>query len=254
MGRLLRTLGISGVPAAGYFGAGWPLGTMLLLYWLETVLVTLVVAALIVRHRRTTRKAGHWDVEPIMTTSSRTRTGTTTFLASFLGVMVPFTAGHGVFVAIFTFLVFPERLGAEAGVSLRALALGIAGIALFLGAGFLLDLRALAQRPFRWVERLAERAQGRMLVTHLSIIFGFGAMAAFETPLAFFAVFVGLKSLIDLGGMLPDREPRRKPPRRLESLDRRLRVKDGKTFSQLYREKIDEELSQREANEQMQAP
>lgn len=93
-----------------------------------------------------------------------------------------------------------------------------------------------------------------MLVTHLSIIFGFGAMAAFETPLAFFAVFVGLKSLIDLGGMLPDREPRRKPPRRLESLDRRLPVKDGKTFSQQYREKIDEELSQREANEQVLTP
>lgn len=253
MGRLLRTLGISGVPATGYFGAGWPLGTILLLYWLETVLVTLVVAALIVRHRRTTRKAGHWNVEPIMTTTS-SRRSKTTFLGAFLGVMLPFTAAHGVFVAIFAFLFFPERLGSDASVSFRALALGMGGIALFLGAGFLLDLLGVAQRPFRWVERLAERAQGRMLVTHFSILFGGGALAIFGAPLAFFAVFVGLKSLFDLGGLLPDREPRRKPPRPLGSLDRRLPVKDGKTFSQHYREKIDEELSQREANEQVLMP
>lgn len=39
---MLRALGVSGVPAAGYFGAGWSLGTLLLLYWLETILVTLL--------------------------------------------------------------------------------------------------------------------------------------------------------------------------------------------------------------------
>ncbi|HUF77375.1 MAG TPA: DUF6498-containing protein [Thermoanaerobaculia bacterium] len=61
MGRVLRALGIGGVPAAGYFGAGWSLGTLLLLYWLETILVTLVVAVLILRHRHATRTAGHFS-------------------------------------------------------------------------------------------------------------------------------------------------------------------------------------------------
>jgi hypothetical protein len=46
-----------------------------------------------------------------------------------------------------------------------------------------------------------------MIVTHLTIIFGAGAMAALDAPLGFLVVFVGLKSLLDLGGMLPDRDP-----------------------------------------------
>lgn len=119
MGRLLRTLGISGVPVTGYFGAGWPLGTLLLLYWLETILITLVVAALILLHRRSTRKAGHWNHDYTITFERQgketTRTGKTTFLRYFLGIMIPFTAVHGIFVLLLALFVFPEHLGAEAG-------------------------------------------------------------------------------------------------------------------------------------------
>lgn len=254
-GRVLRALGIGGVPATGYFGAGWSIGTMLLLYWLETVLVTAVVAVLILLHRHRTRKAGHWNATSRVTTSrngrTTTRSGKTTFLASFLGVMVPFTAGHGVFVAVFAFQVFPQEIGPAARVSPDALARGMIGITLFLLASLLLDLLGIGQRPFRWVERLAQRAQGRMLVTHLTILFGAAAMAVFDAPLAFLAVFVGLKALLDLGGMLPDRDPKPKVPRAVSSLGRWFPKKEGKSFGDLYREATEAERSESEANEEV---
>ena len=193
-GRVVRALGLGGVPATGYFGAGWSLGTLLLLYWLETILVTLVVAILILRHRSATRKAGHWNTAYSVTTSrggrTSTRSGKTTFLKGFLGVMVPFTAAHGIFVAVFVFLVFPQELGPAAHVSPGALAGGLVAIAAFLLAGLVFDLWGIADRPFSWVERMTHRAQGRMVVTHLTIIFGAGAMALLEAPLGFLVVFV----------------------------------------------------------------
>lgn len=213
--RVTRALGISGVPVAGYFGAGWSLGTLLLLYWLETILVTLMVAVLVLRHRQVTRKAGHWNVPNTVTTTrggrSTTRSGNTTFLASFLGTMVPFTAVHGVFIGIFAWVVFPQELGPGARVSADALTYGLGGIAIVLLVGLLLDLPGLGDRPFSWVERIAQRAQGRMLVTHITILFGAFALFVFEAPLGFFAVFVGLKALLDLGDMLPARRSEPEP-------------------------------------------
>jgi hypothetical protein len=258
MGRVLRALGIGGVPAAGYFGAGWSLGTLLLLYWLETILVTLVVAVLILRHRHATRTAGHWNAGYTVTTTrwgrTRTRTANTSFLKTFLGVMVPFTAGHGVFVLVFAFLVFPDELGPGARVSLDALADGMAGIGIFLLASLLLDLRGIGQRPFRWVDRLAQRAQGRMLVTHLTIIFGAAAMAVFEAPLALLAVFVVLKALLDLGGLLPDREPKPKAARPAEAVGRRPPKKEKGSFSDHYQEGLEAARARSEANEQVLPP
>lgn len=253
--RVARAVGIGGVPVAGYFGAGWSLGTLLLLYWLETVLVTVTVSLLILRHRHATRKAGHWNVPYTVTTTrggrSTTRSGNTTFLASFLGTMVPFTAGHGLFIGVFVWLVFPQELGPGARVSLGALANGMSGIAVFLLASLLLDLPGLGDRPFGWVERLAQRAQGRMLVTHLTIIFGAFAMFVFEAPLGFFAVFVGLKALLDLAGMLPDRKPRPKSSRGVEAPSRRPPKKRGRSFGDHYRQEVEAQRTCGEANEEV---
>lgn len=261
-GRALRALGVSGVPATGYFGAGWSIGTLLLLYWIETILMTAVVSALIVLHRGRTRKAGHWNAQYSVTTTRKgkttTRTADTTFLKGFLAVMVPFTAAHGIFVLMFAFLAFPQEIGPEARVSFDALAGGLIAIAAFLLVGLLFDLPGLGERPFHWVESQATRAQGRMIVTHLTIIFGAGAMAIFDAPLAFLAVFVGLKSLVDLGGLLPDRSARPKAkadpqavPRAAKALGRRLPKKEGKGFDEGYREALEAERRKAEANEEV---
>lgn len=252
-GRAVRALGVGGVPATGYFGAGWSIGTLLVLYWLETILVTLVVAALVLRHRRATRTAGHWGAQPTLGTgrgrSAPRWSRGATFLRDFLSVMVPFTAAHGVFVALFAFFVFPQEAGPEAGVSAAALADGLVAIAIFMFAGLALDLVGIGRRPFRWIERLGERAKGRVVATHLTIIFGAAALAAFEASTAFLAVFVALKSLVDFGGMLPDRDPPPEAPGALRWLGRRVPAKGGKRFDAAYREAIDAEAARREENE-----
>jgi hypothetical protein len=191
---------VSGVPAAGYFGAGWPIGTMLALYWIETVLVILSVVVLVKRHRAVARGPG------------RRPRGKDSYLGEFLGVMVAFTLGHGVFVALFAFLVFPDMIGPSAGVSGRALGVGAVSIAGFLLAGLLFDLYHLGERPFGWVQRYADQAKRRMVVTHLTIIFGAVALFATESPLAFLAVFVGLKALADLVAILAERRAEERAP------------------------------------------
>lgn len=253
MARLLQALGVNSVPAVGFFGQGWSLGTTLALYWLETVLVIVLVSVRIVLHRRLTHKAGHWNIpyETRTTVAGRTtvRTGTTTFLASFLGVMVPFTAGHGLFLGLLVALVIPEFAGAAEGVAPADLANGALAIAVFLGIGLLVDLIGLADRPFRWIERVAERAQGRMFVTHLTIIFGMMAMAYWQAPVALFAVFFGLKTLVDLGSLMPQPEPRLEPPRWLAWMDGLGSSRTGQTFSQHFRQSVEADLRKREANE-----
>lgn len=127
---------------------------------------------------------------------------------------------------------------------------GFIGISVVLLASFLLDLPGIGERPFHWVERLAGRAQGRMLVTHLTIMFGAGAMAVFEAPLAFLGVFVVLKALLDLGGVLPDREPKPEAlPRVAKSIDRWLPKTDGKSFGGHLREKIAADQAREKAKE-----
>jgi hypothetical protein len=93
-----------------------------------------------------------------------------------------------------------------------------------------------------------------MFVTHLTIIFGMGAMAIWGAPAALFAVFAGLKALLDLGGLFPEREPSSEPPRWLAWLDGMGPSRDGLTFSAHFRKSIEAERLKREANERDLAP
>lgn len=189
-GRIFRALGISGVPTVGYFGADWPIGTMLILYWVETVLITLSVVVLAWRHQRLTKPPGRRD---------------RSFRREFLGVMVPFTLGHGVFVAVYAFMGFPQLFGPEARVDARSLGVATLSLSVFLLAALLVDLQGLTRRSFVWVQGHGHRAQGRMIVTHLTIIFGGIALGTLKSSFAFLAVFVGLKALMDLAAILSER-------------------------------------------------
>jgi hypothetical protein len=58
---LLTALGLNAVPAFGWFAGNWSAGTILVLYWLETLIGTLFVAGRIMLHRRVRPSKGHWD-------------------------------------------------------------------------------------------------------------------------------------------------------------------------------------------------
>ena len=86
----------------------------------------------------------------------------------------------------------------------------------------------------------------RIFVVHLTIVLGMGAVAFFGAPGALFGLFAVLKTLVDLGGVLPPREAGTDPPWLLRPLDR-IESPEGEGFSAHWRRTRAAELAQREA-------
>lgn len=251
LGRLAQVLGLNSIPVAGIFGEGWSQGTALAIYWIEGLFVIVLIGLRVSLHRRWTRKAGHAR-QAVMTMRINGKTTKTTMpsslLRGYLSAAIPFTLAHGLFLAIILFVFLPQEFGPEAGVSLADMKLGIVGILVFLVLGFAIDLVHLKDKSFRWIELLTQRALGRIFVVHLTIIFGMMAAAFFHAPGGLFILFAALKTMVDLGGLVPDKELSLEPPRWAKRLDG-LKGKDGETFSESWRRTELEARRQREANE-----
>ncbi len=198
--RFLQVLGVNAVPVVGVVGAGWTEATALALYWCENLLVIALVALRIWLHRRATGKRGHWEAPPPASSSTSARSGS--FLAGFLTPALAFTAGHAIFLGMILFLVLPHNFPEAAGVDPDTLGIGLLVIGVFLLGGFLFDLVGLEHRTFHWIQLLAGRVLGRVVLVHLTIIFGMLGMAWLDGPRGFFIVFAGFKTLADLGSFL----------------------------------------------------
>ncbi|MEY2507505.1 MAG: hypothetical protein QOH01_1834 [Verrucomicrobiota bacterium] len=95
---LLTALGLNAIPALGWFVGEWSAGTMLVLYWLETLIGTLLVAVRIMLHRRVRRSQGHWAYEASKDTEGQTASRSSTYLTAFLVPALVFTLAHGFFL------------------------------------------------------------------------------------------------------------------------------------------------------------
>ena len=145
---VLTALGLNAVPAWGWFVGEWSAGTMLVLYWLETLIGTLLLACLIIIHRRIRPSKGHWDYRAPQGQASQTGSGRSTYLTAFLVPAVAFTVVHGIFLAALGFVAIKNNLSPEARVNVHDLLAGLIGIALFQSADFIFDLIWLRDRPF----------------------------------------------------------------------------------------------------------
>jgi hypothetical protein len=251
--HFLTALGLNAVPAAGWFAGDWSPGTTLLLYWLETLLATLLLTARISLHRRLSPSRGHWEYQAPPRHDAKGRRvyggNGSTFLVSFLVPSLVFTAAHGVFLFAFGGLVLARSLTPDRIVDPENLLTGLAGIAFFQVLDFLLDLHGLRERPFHWIERLSLLNMARVVLIHLAIIGGMGAAVFFGTR-AFFSVFIGLKTLWDCGSCLPPWKPGT-PPRWFSAIMNRIKGPndDGTTFEEFYAQGDDEKVARRERNE-----
>jgi len=246
--RALQILGLNAVPAAGYFGAGWSPATTLLLYWTEGIFMAALITARIVLHRRATRKRGHYQARG----STAKPHGKGTLLQAHLWVAVPFNLVHGIFLFSIVFLLLPQLAGsATVGFDLGDFRTGLIGITIMLCAGFILDLPSLEHRPFRWIEQLVERSRGRVVLIHLSILFGMAAMVFRETPRTFFMVFVALKTLSDLGWLLPQGEVSSEPPGWVAWIGRLKGGKTGESFTDYWRRTHEADERTRQENEEI---
>lgn len=258
LGKILQVLGLNGVPVAGFLGEGWSSGTALAVYWLEGVLVILFISLRIVLHRRWTKKAGHFREPTFARSSSKAGApapaevpvGRGSLLSSYLGVAIPFTLVHGLFLGLILFLFLPKEFGPAAGVGLADLEMGLIGVFAFLLLGLVIDLFTLREKSFRWLELTTQRALGRIFVVHMTILGGMFAMMFWNAPAGLFLVFAGLKTLMDFGGAFPHKELSTEPPRWAKHLDR-IKTPDGESFSEHWRRTEAREQRIREENERI---
>ena len=238
--NVVQSLGVNSIPMGGFFLGGWSPATTLVLYWFENLVGSLLIGLRIALHWRLTGKRGHYQakvtsetsrggrlrgsagrssgfarVAPPLPKSGRGAAGRSTprpgdkpsFLQGFLLVSLVFTLGQAIFLGMILWGLL------KLPVEWEALQNGALGVAAFQVAALVADLRSLRAKPFAELKSLVDRSMGRVVLVHLSIIGGMGLLAWMEEPRAFFGIFLVLKLLADLGGVLPQVQPTREAPR-----------------------------------------
>jgi uncharacterized protein DUF6498 len=182
--RLFVVLVLNGITVYGVFAAGWSVATAVALYWCENVIGIILITLLFVLHRRATHKVGHER----------------SVLRNFLLVTIPFTFGHGLFLAALIAVVFP-RVAPSETFNFATFQVGLALVGGAMLLRFLIEVVRVKTVPFLEIRRIADSFAPRVFVVHVTIIGGMFAMAAFGHVRAFFAVFAALKFIGDLIGI-----------------------------------------------------
>jgi len=195
--NLLFVLLVNAVPLYGIYCLDWSVGTVLVLYWLENLLIAVFTCARIALHRALTRKRGHWRGGSLGVQVNGKPSGQG-LLGEYATMAFVFTFAHGIFVVAIVFLIGENRpdmahwrFSAE---QFRFGALQMLGI---MSAELLIDAARMRARSFAWIKTYVQQRMGRVLVLHLAIIFGMWAMAASDSPMAVLYVLIGLKTLWD---------------------------------------------------------
>ncbi|HEY3662052.1 MAG TPA: DUF6498-containing protein [Chthoniobacterales bacterium] len=244
---LITALGLNAIPAAGWFLGDWSAGTTLVLYWIETLLGTLLVGARILLHRRLRPSKGHWSYQAPQTQPSP---GRSTYLTAFLVPALVFTLAHGVFLAALGFMAVANHFAPEARVEPGPLLVGLSGLVLFQGADFCLDLIWLRDCSFAWLERLGQQTLGRVFVIHLTIIGGMMAVMFTGVNRHFFGVFIFLKTLLNCSVMVPQWQPKTPPVWLSKAMDHMKAPKNkNTTFAEFWKQTDDQEAARVARNE-----
>jgi hypothetical protein len=223
--RVLEVLGVNAVPVAGVYAAEWSWATALAIYWCETLLGSLFVAARLWLHERWRDPASVPDAAPESSFAPR-RAG------AFLAMAVPFTLGHGLMLAAIFGIVLRQTPDAD---HLQQAALAVGAIqAIALGV----DLWTLHAWPVARVNELADYAGGRIAFVQLATMIGLFAVAALDRAEAFFAFFAIVKTAADMTRTLMprlDQGTPDAPPVWLAAIMRRFPSQKSETFDEYWR-------------------
>jgi hypothetical protein len=139
--------------------------------------------------------------------------------------------------------------GGFAWVDWHSVKLGSLYVLIALATDLVVDLLSLRKWSFWRIEGTANRSLGRVVVVHLTLVFGmFGA--AMTDASALFGVFVVLKTMYALCTALPQWEPAT-PPRWLSRTMNRLpNVHPGERFEDSWATDRADEAERRERNDE----
>ncbi len=149
----------------GVFGAHWPVGTAIALYWCENVIRLVMLAALLGARR---------SVPPT------------------LGVALVFNVVHAVFLAVILGVFIPRATPREA-LERGSFATGFTIIAVLLVLELLVWIFSKAA-----LHDAARRYFTRVVVVHLTIVFGMFGIVMFNRPQVLFGVFAAMKVLAEV--------------------------------------------------------
>jgi hypothetical protein len=198
LSRLLLSGGQNAVPLSGWFLAGWTPGTTLVLFWFENLALSLFLAARIAAHWTATRKRGHANG----------------FLKTFLITSLGFTLVHGIFLAFILAKLLPDTVNREEVIA------GVQWMMAAQVASIVFDLWSIADWPFAEVRARTDWLMSRVVVVHLTVLFGMFLFMWMEQPWWFFSVFVGLKALLDIGSLVPQWKPKEPPAWLVNTMNR----------------------------------
>ena len=245
---------VNAVPLIGVLRYEWSAINVLVLYWFENVLIGVCTCIRIAVHRRLTRKKGYWRRSNQLGIEVNDKPVQASLLGGYAMGFFIFTGAHGVFVGAIALILhenFPDQTLWQ--VSFDQIVRGVGLIAVFLGGELLADLSTIRYRSYAWMQGYAEGRMGRVIVLHLTIIFGMFAMAMTESPMGILYVLIGLKTLTDVGGVIgrtaPPPGPDAPPPAwTLRLADRMGKDKGGaKAFMKKW--EADQEQARRNAIE-----
>ncbi len=171
---------VNAVTLVGVFRLRWPVGTALALYWTETVISTFLLLLLL----------GVWRYGRQI----ETRGGS---VGEVIAASMIFSAAHFVFLLLFLKVILPRYSAAER-FERSSFEEGLILIGAIVAIDFAIRAVTIRRTAASDFQRSAELQMQRLAVMHLTIIFGMFALALFGSARAFFAVFCGLKTLIDL--------------------------------------------------------
>jgi len=204
---LLQVLALNGVPLYGVYALGWSWGTVLVLYWCETLMGTFFITLRMLLHRRLTHKRGYYRPQLGIKQNDKPFKA---FVPEFVAGSLIFNLAHGLFLGVILGLMLKDR--PDVAVHLSSLRNGLAAMALIMIGSFALDCQNLRDRPFAWIRALAQRSMGRTIVVHLAIVFGMAGLMFFDIKQAPFAVFAVLKLLLDLGSLSEGKKTPKEAP------------------------------------------
>jgi hypothetical protein len=199
---ILIVLLVNAVPIVGVLRYGWSATNVLVLYWFENLLIAICTTVRLVVHRRLSRKRGYFRSGVIGGVSVNNKPVKSSLVGEYAIVAFVFTLAHGIFVGAIAFMLTENHPDDPIWqFSLPQLVRGVEVIAAMLGIELIVDLATIRSKPFAWAKDYAQRRMGRIFVLHLAIIFGMFAMAMTDSPFGILYVLIGLKTLVDLGGV-----------------------------------------------------
>ena len=225
--NLLFVLAINAVPLVGVKYYDWSALTVVALYWLENLLVAIFTCARILLHRTLTRKRGHWRAGQLDTRVNQKSSGQGLF-GEYATMALVFTLGHGIFVSGFI-LIARQNFSNDPlwAISGKQLLQGALWMSAAMTLEFVIDAATMRSRSFAWIKAYVGQRMGRVLVMHLTIIFGMWGMIKTESPIAVLYVLIAFKTLWDLSA-IPDGAKAAALPAQLPPWSRKLADTFGK--------------------------